>query len=376
MEQQKLSAAIQRVTSQRSQLILNEPFFGVLSLKLKVRERKDIGTACTDGVNMDFNPAFVEKQSDMQLQGLIAHEVMHNVLHHMTRRQQRLHGKWNVACDHAINPMLLDSGFILPEGGLCDYQYKGMSAEQIYELLPDEAGDTPCPWGQVHDAPTQLDETTGAGDIDVDWDLAVQQAAQIAKAAGKLPGSMERLIDHLEKSRIDFRQYLWPFFTGNNKDDFSWRKPNRAYISEDEYFPSMYNESPGTYVVGMDTSGSTANQIHKFLSEIVAIHQDVRPERLVFIQCDTQVDETRIVDVTADEELSMEILNVGGGGGTLFQPVFDWVKDNYIEPEGMIFFTDLCPSDEYPPEPAYPVLWVSTEADAEAPFGKTTYLLH
>ena len=118
----------------------------------------------------------------------------------MTRRQQRLHGKWNVACDHAINPMLLDSGFILPEGGLCDYQYKGMSAEQIYELLPDEAGDSPCPWGQVHDAPTQLDETTGAGDIDVDWDLAVQQAAQIAKAAGKLPGSMERLIDHLEKS--------------------------------------------------------------------------------------------------------------------------------------------------------------------------------
>ena len=129
-------------------------------------------------------------------------------------------------------------------------------------------------------------------------------------------------MDHLEKSRIDFRQYLWPFFTGNNKDDFSWRKPNRAYISEDEYFPSMYNESPGTYVVGMDT-GSTANQIHKFLSEIVAIHQDVRPERLVFIQCDTQVDETRIADVTADEELSMEILNVGGGGGTLFQPVFD-----------------------------------------------------
>ena len=87
--------------------------------------------------------------------------------------------------------------------------------------------------------------------------------------------------------------------------------------------------------------------------------QDVRPERLVFIQCDTQVDETRIVDVTADEELSMEILNVSGGGGTLFQPVFDWVKDNNIEPEGMIFFTDLCPSDEYPPEPAYPVLWVS-----------------
>ena len=374
MEKQKLSTTIQRITSQRSQLILNQPFFGVLSLKLQVRERDEIPTACTDGVNMDFNTKYVDKLTDMELQGLIAHEVMHNVLHHMTRRQQRHHGKWNVACDHAINPMLIDSGFILPEGGLCDDQFKDMSAEQIYELLPEEAGDNPCPWGEVHDAPTGLGESSG--DIDVDWDLAVQQAAEIARAAGKLPGGMDRLIDKLEKSRIDFRQHLWPFFTGNSKNDFTWRRPHRAYISEDEYFPSMYDEAPGTYVVGMDTSGSTHNQIHKFLSEIVAIHQDLKPERLVFIQCDTEVDETRIVDVTPDEELTTEILNVGGGGGTLFQPVFDWVEEHDIDPEGMIFFTDLCPSDEYPPEPLYPVLWVSTEADEEAPFGKTTYLLH
>ena len=130
--------------------------------------------------NMDFNPDFVEKQSDMQLQGLIAHEVMHNVLHHMTRRQQRLHGKWRRCRDHPINIMLLDSGFILPEGEF----FVTISTEICQQnrsmnccLTKQES--SPCPWGQVHDAPTQLDEATGAEeDIDVDWDLAVQQTAQ------------------------------------------------------------------------------------------------------------------------------------------------------------------------------------------------------
>ena len=367
------SLTMQRVTSARSQLILNEPFFGVLSLKLKVRERDDLKTAATDGTHLDFNAKFITKLTDMELQGLIAHEVMHCVSHHMTRRQEREPMQWNIACDHAINLFLLDTGFILPEGGIHDEQYRDMTAEAIYEQIDEDS--EPCIWGLVNDAgEAAVDADSGSG-LEVSWDLAVQQAAEVAKAAGKLPGGVERLIDQLEKAQMDFRQYLWPFFTGNSKDDFTWRRPHRAYISEDEYFPSMHSESPGTYVIGMDTSGSTSNMIHKFLAEICAIHEDLRPERMVFIQCDTAVDETRIVDVTADEGLSSDILNVGGGGGTLFQPVFDWVEQQQVEPEGMVFFTDLAPCDDYPPEPNYPVLWVSTDANQAAPWGQTTYLL-
>ena len=368
------SPTYKAVTSSRSQLILNEPFFGVLSLKLKVRERDDCKTASTDGTHLDFNAKFVEKQDASQLLGLIAHEVLHCANNHMTRRNGRDPDRWNIACDHAINHILLDCGFVLPDGGLHDPQYRDMSAEAIYELLPEDAG-KPCKWGHVTDADNSAIDVD-AGQLEVDWNLAVQQAAEIARQAGKLPGSIERLVDKLGKATIDFRDHLWPFFAATTKNDFTWRRPHRAYISEDEYFPSMHDEGPGTYVVAMDTSGSTYNQIHKFLSEIVAIHNDMRPERMVFIQCDTQVDEARIVDVTADEELTQDILNVAGGGGTLFQPVFDWVRDNYIEPEGMVFFTDLCPADEYPDEPPYPVIWVSTDASEEAPWGITTYLLH
>ena len=368
------SPTMRRVTSARSQLILNEPFFGVLSLKLKVREREDVETAQTDGTHLDFNAKWIEKLTDMELQGLIAHEVMHCVHHHMTRRQEREPRKWNIACDHAINLFLLDTGFILPEGGVHDEEYRDLTSEAIYEMLDgdDESNNEPCPWGQVVDAgESAVDADSGSG-LEVSWDLAVQQATEVAKAAGKLPAGIERLIDHLEKNQIDFRQHLWPFFTGRNNNDFTWRKPHRAYISEDEYFPSMYDESPGTYVIGMDTSGSCWNVAEKFLAEIVAIHEELRPERMVFIHCDAQVQ--RVVDVSPDEELTTDELMVQGGGGTSFHPVFEYVEQNNIEPEALVYLTDL-EVYSYPDEPPYPVLWVSTTPAEVAPWGQTTYLL-
>ena len=67
----------------------------------------------------------------------LAHEVMHVVLMHHIRRQERHAEKWNVAADYAINNHLIVNGFILPEGGLVDDQYADMSTEHIYNLLPE-----------------------------------------------------------------------------------------------------------------------------------------------------------------------------------------------------------------------------------------------
>jgi predicted metal-dependent peptidase len=57
-----------------------------------------------------------------------------------------------------------------------------------------------------------------------------------------------------------------------------------------------------------------------------------------------------------------------GGGGTAFRPVFDWIAGSDIQPVCAVYLTDLYGS-EFGPAPEYPVLWVSTGADA-APFGE------
>ena len=119
-----------------SKMMLSSPFFGVLALRLRLIPNENIPTACTDGRVILYNPDFVMKQDIERLKGLIAHEVMHPLMFHTTRRQKRDPKKWNMACDYAINPILLDSDFLLPEGGLVDREYKDMNAEQIGRLPP------------------------------------------------------------------------------------------------------------------------------------------------------------------------------------------------------------------------------------------------
>ena len=97
----------------------------------------------TDGVSLYYNHDFVETLNAATLAGTLAHEVMHPALHHHVRRSGRDPKRWNVACDFAINPLLVDAGLNLPEGILLDNRFRGMSAEQIYNLLESEAGEDP-----------------------------------------------------------------------------------------------------------------------------------------------------------------------------------------------------------------------------------------
>jgi predicted metal-dependent peptidase len=55
-------------------------------------------------------------------------------------------------------------------------------------------------------------------------------------------------------------------------------------------------------------------------------------------------------------------------GGTEFAPCFEWLDDRGIQPQALVFLTDLYGS--FPPcAPAYPVLWAST-GSRKAPFGE------
>ena len=92
----------------------------------------------TDGVSLFYNPAFVETLNAAELAGVLAHEVMHPALQHHTRRGDRDRNRWNMACDYAINPLLLDAGLTLPKDVLIDHRFRGMSAERIYNLIEEQ----------------------------------------------------------------------------------------------------------------------------------------------------------------------------------------------------------------------------------------------
>jgi len=203
---------------------------------------------------------------------------------------------------------------------------------------------------------------------EADWQVAVEQAIMAGKKAGTLPALLERLID-TDKAKTDSQdllQVLNQFIQNTIPSDYSFRKPNRKFLSSGLYVPGIIKENAPELVVGIDTSGSVTHKMLEVAGKCLTdIMHEYRPEKMTIIYCDTRVN--RIDEFEPDD--SMVQLHMCGGGGTSFQPVFDKVVELGIEPAAMIYITDLY--GPRPTKPEYPVLWVTTEkSSANPPFGQ------
>ena len=360
---------IQEFIKARARLVLDNPFFGTLCLRLKPVETDDIETGATDGVSLLYNPKWFKSLSESERIGFLAHEVMHVVCMHHTRRQERDPEKWNVAGDYVINRILLANDFILPKGGLISDEYDDMTTEYVYNLLPDPPESfaimlkkNGC--GDVLDHPN-MGKTESIGAIEAKLTVAVNQAAESARSQGKLPGSMETILKDINEPKVDWRMVLARFLRSNNKSDYSWVRPNRRFIWQGLYLPSAYNPCLDEIAIVSDTSGSrTDEELNQDLAEISTILMDLSPNKIHFIQCDTEVqDHTEYTR----ESLPLEI-TCKGRGGTRFSPAIEYVNETTPNVSALVYLTDLEATD-FGEQPSYPVLWITTHEE-EAPYGE------
>lgn len=379
----KDTEAIKRIIQARAGLILDHPFFGSLALRLKLVEDESVPTVYTDGNVLGYNPAFVKALSNTELQAVICHEVLHCSNGHPWREGRREHMKWNIAADFAINPIIEEDGMKLPKDCLLDPKLAGMSAEQIYNKLPDPlvikmsgkgcgVGETRAPQGSGSadegDDPQDGEGEGGSatGNSEGDWKVATVQAAQAAKMRGKLPASIERLIEEIVNPKVDWKAALQNIVQQIlAKDDYWWRRPNNRYMASGMYLPSLYSEKIPPIIVAVDTSGSIgAKELAEFGAEITAIAAQTKPELIYVIYCDAAINRTE--EYAPGEPIEMKPV---GGGGTDHNPVFKHIDKEGWEPAVLICLTDGYTS--YPNEaPEYPVVWAMT-TDQVAPFGTT-----
>lgn len=383
---------LDKIIAARASLILDQPFFGTLALRLEPTEDLACSTFWTDGKSLGYNPAFAESLSPQELIGVICHEVLHAANGHPWRRGGRGKEKFNAAADYSINPLIIEAGMRLPGDPLIDKAYEGMSAEEIYARLPDQPRSKGNGGSSQKDAGSgsNRNKTDGDGgegrpdygcgevrdaqgdDKDVqeaEWQVATFQAVQAAKAQGKLPAGLERLVNEMRKPRIDWRAALRRFVQQCARNDYSWAQPNRRYVASGLYLPTLRSERMPPLVIAVDTSVSIGQQeMDDFAAEASAIMEECSPETIYVVYCDARVQ--KVGQFEAGEPIKLE---PKGGGGTDFSPVFAWIGKGSIEPACLIYLTDLMGS--FPSEPPdYPVLWVTT-TDLAAPFGETIKLL-
>lgn len=359
--------AAKAVTKARIKLLLDNPFLGTLALRAKLVEvpkGDPRGPAATDGTSLYYEAETWLQWSPEERIGVMAHEVAHNALLHSYRLKARDHKKFNRAADYAINDLLVNTyNYKLPAGTLLDKQYYEMTAEAIYNELPDDPDDqNPAPnWGGVLPAPgtaaEQAANQQGA-------EQAIRAAAMVAKQAGKLPGNLARILEFLEP-KINWKQALREFLVARfARDDYKWYPPNMQYLHMGLHVPTLGGESFGPVVICIDTSGSIGEkELNQFMGEVSGILEDCRPEKAIVIYCDAEINR---VDEFTVEDLPIKPV-ICGGGGTDFRPPFEYLTEKGIEPECLIYLTDMYGA--FPQvSPHYPTVWARTSR-VPAPWG-------
>ncbi len=374
---------------------MNYPFFGQLALYLKLVETRAIPTGATDGKRYLYNPDFVEKLSDKELNFLTVHEVLHPALGHLWRGEGKDRLIFNHATDYVINAMIKEcdqneTTFKMIEGGLYDKKFEGMSAEEVYDILINDenyvkkakkmAGegnggtlDDHSIWEEADGNGGNGDDGKSGGNGKEDWQGRLVQASQVAegKNQGNVPALIKRMLKNLTSPQKNWKQILAEFVE-QEINDYGFSPPDRRFSWNDLILPdfSEPEDVVKNLVFAIDTSGSIGDkEFQVFISEIVGcVNQFGGKVKGHLIYCDADIHKEGVYDLE-DVAKSIPV----GGGGTDFRPVFDWISDNLDDDcAGLVYLTDgygMYPSKA----PNYPTLWVLTN-EYDVPFGMKTQI--
>ncbi len=383
----EVKKAVEKIKKANIKLQGRSPFFSYLALYLKCRRAKDGELPPWAGIGVDirgvlyYHEKWINKLTDEEMIGVLAHEIGHLALLHLVRRKNREPEKWNIATDLATNSLLIKNDFSLPKSGcIPDYndsiefpphifgkkvivkEVSKKTAEDLFGELPDVKregndsgdGDGNGGWdihnegdgdgdgkdkGQKGQGKSRPLTPTEIKELEEKWRDRIEEALMNSKAKGNVPVGMERYFEELRKSQINWRALLFRYIQDMIPRDYTWAKKSKKSVACRTYLPS-YTKEKVDVVITIDTSGSIGQiELTDFISEIVGMaraFQNSINMRLL----------THDVDVQDDYEIKngniekIKKIQIKGGGGTSHEPVFDYIKEKIRKTKGVISFTD------------------------------------
>lgn len=406
--------------------LMREPFFGLLLCETPRQPAWNAPTMGVSATTMFYNPVFVLKCTPAELRAVLIHEVLHLASMHFLRQNKREARLWNMATDYAINAIIVRAGggpgagsrggFRLPEWGLYNEAYADKTAEEIYDILKDEAntGGSGSQSGDNGDGgmasnadgQRQLDthHTSKAGGQDESGEegaggsgMSPVEAARVAEeianrvfraaeaarrhgqGRGYIPGSIEEEVRRILQPTIPWNDRLRGMVLDTAKKN-EYRYEVRSVLTgsvaasmgvSSTWVPGLGDERIGVLAVAVDTSASVSpNMLSKFWAEIEEAKSLAQQTIIMMVDAGLQ----KVYRLGPHDPLPAVAV---GRGGTSFDVPFEYLRQQQIVPDLFIYFTDgECP---YPrTAPPYPVTWVlvHTKASikpARAPWGETIY---
>ncbi len=429
---------VKEIVSARVYLLFNQPFFGNLATRLQLVDATGwCPTAATDGRKLYYNRDFIKKLTRNELVFLIGHEILHAVFDHLGRRGSRDPEIWNMAVDYIVNYTLVKENIgDMIKGGLYSEKYTDvMTSEEIYNHLKANAVQIQMPLdmhldhekdkkkdkqkqkgqGEKGDKGDEDGEGSGEGDEDGDGDgqgggsggqmtvtvmgdgdgpptlseedlnqirnevkSAVISAAQ-SVSAGSIPAGVRRMIEELTEPQMDWRELLEMHIKSAQKDDYTFRRISkrtwglRESLGQNIILPGQNDADTIDVVCTIDTSGSMSQQmLSDFLGEVKGIMEMFSDFKLQLFTFDTKVYDH--MTFTPENINEITTYPMSGGGGTMFECVYEFLKREDIEPTKLVFFTDGYPCGTWGDEDYCDTLFIiHGNHQIVPPFGNVAY---
>ncbi|HIJ94542.1 MAG TPA: hypothetical protein HPP94_02125 [Desulfuromonadales bacterium] len=367
-------------------LLRERPFYGHFILNLR-RERRPLqGKAAAVTVRDGIPVLAVAAEpftalSAQQQRVLLEHLVKHLLHLHPLRRKGRNQHDWDISCDLAINPGIVD----LPEDALLPEYYgadDGLSAEEYYQQLVPSFdagnlegsgfGDATCEErgaaddGKGKDSGTTLDSHELWSDADsTPLPLAEEAVRAITRESlrgsdGEIPFELATVIESLlQPSPLPWRQILRQFMAtaGRTGHRSSWMREHRRFSHAT---PGIRKRRRLNLLVGIDVSDSTNISALReaFALELLQIARSSESHITVLYA------NSRIRQIESFSGNPGIVQRYDGGGFTDLRPVFEYACGMQPLPTAVIYLTDGI--GPVPEQMQFPTLWVLT-ADGEKP---------
>lgn len=370
----------ERITKARVVLMFYQPWFGQLANYLNFKINNDIDTMAVDiNSNIFFNEEFVNSLSQEELTGVICHEILHLAFQHLSRMGNRNPKIWNIAGDLKVNDEIIfnQSKFKLPKMALVAQgntieigkakivNIDTKSSEQIYEEIINKNNSEDLKDIGMDTFVIANNNSDKAKEKAGEWVQRVAVANETFKDKGCIPAGILKELKKLDTPELKWHQIITQRLKLISSGK-TWKKPSKRMLPW--YFPSKQKVKGLSCVVCIDSSGSMGEkELQKAITELWGLSQQFKAIKFWITCCDTELSEPFIVTTSTKKDLLN--IKLKGGGGTSFVPVFDWIKKENINPDCLIYFTDLY--GDFPNrKPLYQTYWITESSNVQVPFGK------
>lgn len=346
----------------KARLLIDYPFFGTIASGMETVANDDIESFATRSNTIEYRQDYIEPLSSDERLFVLCNGALHEALSHTLRRGNRSPWLWEMACDYAINALLIENGFIAPPKITYDKRFGNLSTEEIYAELALEFLDQ-----EQNDRDSDDRRDGESADEKLSRAQRERRTREAMEKDDPLSEVFARQFGLQPKSRIDWRSQLRESIGGYYISDYTLIPPSKKLLYEGIYLPgsaSCHLE----LAIAIDSSGSVdEGLLAQFISEVESIMETFGSYTIEMLVCDDRVrSQYRFEN---GESIVYELL---GGGGTDFNPIFERIDSWMQRPKVLLYFTDL--DGKFPPyEPPYEVLWITPQL-MEVPFGRVIEL--